>query len=43
MPSVGFGTAGLGMQTVQAVHAALLAGYTLLDTAQVNPSIDSLP
>lgn len=35
MPSVGFGTAGLGSQTVPAVHAALQAGYTLLDTAQV--------
>ena len=35
MPSVGFGTAGLGEQTVSAVEAALAAGYTLLDTAQV--------
>ncbi len=35
MPSIGFGTAGLGEQTGQAVHHALSAGYTLLDTAQV--------
>ena len=35
MPSVGFGTAGLAAQTVPAVQAALAAGYTLLDTAQV--------
>lgn len=38
MPSIGYGTAGLGQQTVQAVHAALVAGYTLFDTAQVSPS-----
>lgn len=36
MPSIGFGTAGLGGQTAEAVHAALLAGYTLFDTAQVS-------
>ena len=35
MPSVGFGTAGLGGNTVQAVQSALQAGYRLLDTAQV--------
>ena len=37
MPSIGFGTAGLGKQTSEAVHEALLAGYTLFDTAQVSP------
>lgn len=36
MPSTGFGTAGLGEQTDEAVHEALLAGYTLFDTAQVS-------
>ena len=36
MPSVGFGTAGLGEQTGQAVKEALLAGYALVDTAQVS-------
>lgn len=35
MPTVGFGTAGLGEHTLQAVKWALAAGYTLLDTAQV--------
>ena len=35
MPSVGFGTAGLGEQTVMAVEAALTAGYKLVDSAQV--------
>ena len=35
MPSIGFGTAGLGEQTSEAVHTALLAGYFLFDTAQV--------
>ncbi|KAL3147234.1 hypothetical protein ABBQ32_002729 [Trebouxia sp. C0010 RCD-2024] len=34
MPRIGFGTAGLGELTSQAVHDALLAGYTLFDTAQ---------
>ncbi|KAL0046889.1 hypothetical protein WJX82_000971 [Trebouxia sp. C0006] len=34
MPSVGFGTAGLGEHTGQAVKEALLAGYALFDTAQ---------
>ncbi|KAL0022280.1 hypothetical protein WJX79_002742 [Trebouxia sp. C0005] len=34
MPSVGFGTAGLGEHTDQAVKEALLAGYALIDTAQ---------
>lgn len=34
MPSIGFGTAGLGKLTSQAVREALLAGYTLFDTAQ---------
>ena len=36
MTSVGFGTAGLGEQTVPAMLEALLAGYTLFDTAQVS-------
>jgi diketogulonate reductase-like aldo/keto reductase len=36
MPSVGFGTAGLGEHTGQAVKEALLAGYALFDTAQVS-------
>ena len=34
MPTVGFGTAGLGDQTAAAVKAALLAGYRHLDSAQ---------
>ena len=34
MPRVGFGTAGLGEGTGDAVHAALAAGYRLLDSAQ---------
>ncbi|DBB00496.1 TPA: hypothetical protein ACH3X3_002201 [Trebouxia sp. C0006] len=34
MPSIGFGTAGLGEDTGQAVKEALLAGYALFDTAQ---------
>ena len=34
MPLVGFGTAGLGEGTAAAVHAALDAGYRLLDSAQ---------
>ena len=36
MPSIGFGTAGLGEHTGQAVKEALLAGYALFDTAQVS-------
>ena len=35
MPLVGFGTAGLGPDTKQAVKWALEAGYRLLDSAQV--------
>ena len=35
MPLVGFGTAGLGRDTKQAVKWALEAGYRLLDSAQV--------
>ena len=38
MPSIGFGTAGLGSGTTQAVHQALLADYTLIDTAQASIS-----
>ena len=34
MPRVGFGTAGLGERTGEAVRAALAAGYRLLDSAQ---------
>ena len=34
LPRVGFGTAGLGAGTEQAVRFALAAGYTLLDSAQ---------
>lgn len=34
MPCVGFGTAGLGPRTREAVASALEAGYTLLDSAQ---------
>ena len=37
MPLVGFGTAGLGLETKQAVKWALEAGYRLLDSAQVRP------
>lgn len=36
LPSVGFGTAGLGEHTGEAVKEALLAGYALVDTAQVS-------
>lgn len=39
MPSVGFGTAGLGEHTDQAVKEALLAGYALIDTAQVSTHV----
>lgn len=35
MPTIGFGTAGLGGGTFQAVASALSVGYQLLDTAQV--------
>lgn len=34
IPSIGFGTAGLGEQTTAAVLAALDAGYRRIDTAQ---------
>lgn len=34
MPRVGFGTAGLGERTGEAVSAALSAGYRLVDSAQ---------
>lgn len=34
MPRLGFGTAGLGSRTEEAVSAALAAGYRLIDTAQ---------
>ena len=34
MPRVGFGTAGLGERTGEAVRSALAAGYRLLDSAQ---------
>ena len=34
MPAVGFGTAGLGDRTTEAVQAALLAGVRMLDSAQ---------
>ena len=39
MPRVGFGTAGLSSGTAQAVHKALLANYTLIDTAQASTSL----
>lgn len=39
MPSIGFGTAGLGDHTGQAVKEALLAGYALFDTAQVSSPV----
>ena len=35
MPLVGFGSAGLGPDTKQAVKWALMAGYRLIDSAQV--------
>lgn len=35
LPAIGLGTAGLGDRTLPAVHAALRAGYKLLDTAAV--------
>ncbi len=35
MPTIGFGTAGLGDSTKQAVTWALQAGYKLIDSAQV--------
>lgn len=35
MPLVGFGTAGLGQATKEAVMLALASGYRLLDSAQV--------
>ena len=34
MPRIGFGTAGLGPETTQAVEWALRAGYRLIDSAQ---------
>lgn len=39
MPTVGFGTAGLGMLTKQAVVDALHAGYDMIDSAQVPAGI----
>lgn len=38
MPAVGYGTAGLGEGTGQAVEMALRAGYTHLDSVQVGVS-----
>lgn len=35
MPAIGFGTAGLGEATARAVEDAILAGYALIDTAEV--------
>lgn len=35
MPMIGYGTAGLGEHTAQAVKWALQAGYRMLDSAQV--------
>ncbi len=34
MPSVGFGTAGLGESTANAVEQALRAGFRHIDTAE---------
>ena len=39
MPTVGFGTAGLGDATEQAVLDALSSGHRLIDSAQVQPSV----
>ena len=39
MPVVGFGTAGLGQATKEAVLLALASGYRLLDSAQVRCSM----
>lgn len=35
MPTVGFGTAGLGVGTAQAVEYAAAAGYRMFDSAEV--------
>jgi hypothetical protein len=36
LPSVGFGTAALGLRTADAVAEALLTGYRMFDTAEVS-------
>uniref|UniRef100_A0A7S1VB26 NADP-dependent oxidoreductase domain-containing protein n=1 Tax=Sexangularia sp. CB-2014 TaxID=1486929 RepID=A0A7S1VB26_9EUKA len=44
IPSIGFGTAGLGPATEAALNAALLAGYPVLDVASTRgPWYDSEP
>jgi hypothetical protein len=35
MPTVGFGTAGLGVGTAQAVEYSAAAGYRMFDSAEV--------
>ena len=42
MPLIGFGTAGLGNQTQQAVQIALASGYRLIDSAQVRVASPAL-
>lgn len=37
MPTVGFGTAGLGVGTAAAVEYAAAAGYRMFDSAEVRP------
>lgn len=39
MPTVGYGTAGLGDFTVDGVYAAIRAGYRLIDSAEVGWAI----
>lgn len=39
MPTVGFGTAGLGVGTAAAVQYALAKGYRMIDTAEVGPQL----
>jgi len=39
MPTIGFGTAGLGDETGSAVSSALRAGYLLIDRAQVSTDL----
>ena len=34
MPAIGFGTAGLGLETKESVKKALQVGYRMIDTAQ---------
>ena len=34
MPAIGFGTAGLGLETKESVKKALEVGYRMIDTAQ---------